>query len=95
MNGNGEGRLASLEEALREGFARVENKVDGLHGEIAGVHTDLGGLRGEIDGLRGEIDGLRGQLDGVRQELTAHLAGTTDSFQVITEALEALHRAQV
>src|SRR5205823_11055400 len=48
--------------ALKTRMDRVEQKVDGLSGELAGIRGEFGGLRSEFVGLRGTVSSLVANL---------------------------------
>lgn len=76
-----EERLDDLATSMREGFARVDNDIRDLRGEIAALRTEL---HGEIGALRTE---LTAQIDSLRQTMIRVGGGMLVGFISVLAAI--------
>lgn len=55
---------AALRREVRDGFARVNTRLDGFDARFEGVEARLDGLENRFDGLENRFDGLENRFDG-------------------------------
>ena len=63
-------RIDDLTVEVRQGFARIDGRLDGIDGRLDGIDGRLDGIDGRLDGIDGRLDGIDGRLDGIDGALT-------------------------
>ncbi|MFF3552330.1 hypothetical protein ACFYXL_02805 [Streptomyces tsukubensis] len=56
---------AALRREVRDGFARVSTRFDGMDTRLEGVETRLDGMDTRLEGVETRLDGMDGRLDGL------------------------------
>lgn len=56
---------AALRREVRDGFARVSARFDGVDTRLNGMDTRLGGVETRLDGMDARLGGLENRFDGL------------------------------
>jgi trimeric autotransporter adhesin len=83
------GQIAQGQNAMREDFHRLEDRIGGIEGRIGGIEDRIGGIEDRIGGIEDRIGGIDGRVGGLESRFN-QLAQNQDALR--EDIVELRHR---